>query len=268
MEGVQGRSPALPDIYKENNRITAAFLKKHLNQPTYPGGNETIREAVYSMLEMKMKHKLTDAALDDTCRMNRLRKVPQPNLHPSSLHMCLKVAECRDYRSTMRHVCSNGCVMFPTLRPSEYGRHTEDACPECGSKRLREVKSGMKTTLRPARVVYVLGVGHAIRQLFNDAEFCKLRGSGRDVEGDYYESVEAARLYRAAQADIGDVCTSVYELGFDFFQIYTNRQHSIGLLTLRCLDIPSLHRSKLKFTKVIAVISGPKEPHLIKGGRY
>ncbi len=190
-------------------------------------------QAAFSMLEMKCKHGQTDACLDDMCRLITSCKLPRRNIHPTSLHMCKGVAECRDFRDTIRHVCKPGCTLFPTLAPSEYGAHVGDICTECGTNRIIEVKLGLKLVLQPARLVYDLGVANAIQQLFNDHDFTKLRTSGRDVEGDYYKSTEAARLHTAAGADINDHDTSVYELGMDFFQLYQKSQYSIGLVMIR-----------------------------------
>eukprot|EP00884_Botryococcus_braunii_P019504 jgi/Botrbrau1/6237/Bobra.0109s0032.1 len=217
------------------------------------------------MLELKYKHGETDACLEDICRLMHHCKLPRPNIHPPSLHLCMRVAECRDFKATMKHVCGGGCTAFSTLAPSDYANHLQDTCIECGGLRIVQEKLGVKTNLRPARVVYDLGVGNAIQQLFHDEEFCKMRGSGRDTQGDYYQSPEASRLHAAAMADIKDKDTSVYELGMDYFQPFQNSNYSVGLVIIRCLDIPSLQRSKLRFSQVVAVISGPREPQLIKG---
>eukprot|EP00884_Botryococcus_braunii_P021172 jgi/Botrbrau1/7739/Bobra.0159s0169.1 len=196
-------------------RLTAEFLKSNIELPTFHGGHETVRQAVYSMLELKYKHGETDACLEDICRLMHHCKLPRPNIHPPSLHLCMRVAECRDFKATMKHVCGGGCTAFSTLAPSDYANHLQDTCIECGGLRIVQEKLGVKTNLRPARVVYDLGVGNAIQQLFHDEEFCKMRGSGRDTQGDYYQSPEASRLHAAAMADIKDKDTSVYELGMD-----------------------------------------------------
>jgi hypothetical protein len=85
------------------------------------------------------------------------------------------------------------------------------------------------------QVYYDFGLDNVIRdKLFTDPEWCKYRGEGRDVDDDYYCSDEACRLHAAAGVSLQDRDISVYELGCDYANMYKNKVHSTGFLTVRC----------------------------------
>mgnify|MGYP001810129151 FL=1 len=110
-------------------------------------------------------------------------------------------------------------------------------------------------------VFYDFGLEKVIREkFFTDPAWCTARGRGRNTPGDYYTSEEAKRLHEAAKADLGDLSTSVWHLGLDFCQWFKSKAHSTGFLTLRCGDLPHQERSKLHFTRILAIIPGPCEP--------
>lgn len=113
----------------------------------------------------------------------------------------------------------------------------------------------------PRKVFYDFGLETLLRdRFFTDPEWCALRGTGRDLQGDFYQSSEAARLHAAAGTSPAERQVSVWALGLDFLQWWKRRQHSTGLLTLRCEDLPHACRSKLRFTHILAIIPGPSEP--------
>lgn len=112
-----------------------------------------------------------------------------------------------------------------------------------------------------AAVFYDFGLEKVIRQkFFTDPAWCAARGKGRDTPGDYYSSAEAQRLHTAAKASLNCPYTSVWHLGLDFCQWFKSKVHATGFLTLRCGDLPHQERSKLNFTRILAIIPGPSEP--------
>jgi hypothetical protein len=144
--------------------------------------------------------------------------------------------QARKLETVIQHACPDGCARFPWLEEKEFADHKDDECPKCHKKRFAE---------RNGRLVPVLpfidfGVETVIRdRLFNNPEFCRLQGKGRDDEEDYYKSPAAEATHRLAEANIGDVSTSCYELGIDWFQPYARKSHSVGLLCIRCGKRPS-----------------------------
>jgi hypothetical protein len=112
-----------------------------------------------------------------------------------------------------------------------------------------------------ATVYYDFGLEKVIREkFFTDPTWCAARGKGRDTPGDYYTSKEAKRLHKKAGASLDCPYTSVWHLGLDFCQWFKSKAHSTGFLTLRCGDLPHQDRSKLRFTRILAIIPGPSEP--------
>jgi hypothetical protein len=144
--------------------------------------------------------------------------------------------QVRDLDEVIQHACPGGCCKFPFLKGEEFEAHEDEACPTCREKRF--VRSNDR--LVPVFPFIDFGVENIIRdRLFNNPEFCKLQGKGRDLEGDYYKSPAAEATHAAAEANISDLSTSCYELGIDWFEPYARGQHSIGLVCIRCgMHIP------------------------------
>ena len=112
----------------------------------------------------------------------------------------------------------------------------------------------------PQYLLY-FGVGNSIRQLFNSAEFCMRRAKDRDTNP-WWSSPEARRLNEALGGRLFlDTTISPYALGFDFAQMFASKQHSSGLIMLRCEDLDPVTRSKRTYQLPLMVICGPKQPH-------
>jgi hypothetical protein len=88
---------------------------------------------------------------------------------------------------------------------------------------------------RPYRAYYDFGVEQIIRKLFNNPTWCSLRGKDRDTASNeqYYGAADAQRINKQFKGMLFDKDNSAYELGFDFGQIFTFKNHSSGLLMMR-----------------------------------
>ena len=85
------------------------------------------------------------------------------------------------------------------------------------------------------QVFYYLGLERTIRLMFSDPEWCELRGSGRDFSAaGFYGSAAAARMNEECGGQLFQPGNSVYELGFDFAQVFNFANHSTGALFVRC----------------------------------
>jgi hypothetical protein len=80
----------------------------------------------------------------------------------------------------------------------------------------------------------------------------------------WWGSPEAHRLDQAINGRLfRDTTVSPYALGFDFAQMFAFRDHSTGLIMMRCEDLDPVTRSKRKFQLPLMVICGPKQPQQI-----
>ena len=76
--------------------------------------------------------------------------------------------------------------------------------------------------------------------MFGNVNWCLLRSTGRaekDSSG-YYGAADAKRIDRHLQSmgsdvRLSDQCNSIYELGFDFGQMFTFKVHSSGIMAIR-----------------------------------
>ena len=74
--------------------------------------------------------------------------------------------------------------------------------------------------------------------MFENPNFCRVRGSGRADPEDYYNSEECKRMYEAAfpgegAAKWADRSISFYDIGLDWFEPFGGKTHSVGIVTLR-----------------------------------
>lgn len=99
-----------------------------------------------------------------------------------------------------------------------------------------------------------------MQRLFGSAEFCAVRAKDRQANP-WWQSPEAHRLSEALGGNLlEDTSTSPYALGFDFAQMFAFKDHSTGLIMLRCEDMDPWTRSKRKFHVPLMIICGPKQP--------
>lgn len=78
-------------------------------------------------------------------------------------------------------------------------------------------------------------------RLFTNPAWTAVRGTGRDKsdEGSYYASKEAERLDKALKEKYGcpqgldDPHTSTYEVGYDYVNMFTFKNHSTGVVVIR-----------------------------------
>ena len=61
-----------------------------------------------------------------------------------------------------------------------------------------------------------------------------------------------------------DKSLSPYALALDWAQMFASKQHSSGLVMLRCEDLDPVTRSKRRFHVILMVICGPKQPQRIE----
>ena len=80
---------------------------------------------------------------------------------------------------------------------------------------------------------YYFGLENALRHLFADPEWRKVRAKDRASAG-FYTSKYAEKLDAATDNQFSLPGNSAYEIGFDNGQLFNFSQHSTGLMTIRC----------------------------------
>jgi hypothetical protein len=261
----------------EDDAYTAERLAEKLDDPLYPGSRMTLAQACYLAMHEKREGRIRDGVFDRQCRTQHEVLLPRGNTYPGSLYLLRKLIGCEDAHHVSMHMCVNGCQSWEHQPRRLWKHHADDACATCGSARFQRGPNG---SLNPLKEFFYLGLKRAIQHQFCMDEFRVLRGVARPESGrytnEYYASPECHRLHSCAgipmmSADeVRDVhskamwdlyaSTSVWDVGMDFFQPYDTRAYSIGLILLRCADLPDQVKNQVKFSSVVGITVGPKEP--------
>jgi hypothetical protein len=222
-------------------RRTADWYVEHKGEPLYEGCTHlTIESASYALLRAKLDHRLTDEYVEEHCRFMSHVVLPAGNHHPPSLHLLKKICGVDELQKYEKHVCVNDCVRFADVPAPPARLDAEEKCPKCKTSRfVAGPKAG--SHMVPRKVFYEIQVEQAIAGLFGDPEWNERRFNSRfDQALDYYSSPEARRLDAATGYALFKRDTSAYEIGFDFFQCFNFKQHSVGIVGMRCAFVGGL----------------------------
>lgn len=58
--------------------------------------------------------------------------------------------------------------------------------------------------------------------------------------------------------------SSGFELGFDNLEPHDSVVNSVGILGIRCADLPDDEKSKQRYSHILAIIPGPKAPSVLR----
>lgn len=139
------------------------------------------------------------------------------------------------------HICSNYCIAFPKLRPSQFEAHQDDRCSVCQARRFHVIESGSKTYPKAVNPFYYYGIAETVRhQCFKNPRWTSARASGRsDTTNGWRHSPDYQRmmacLHEVYDIDLDSADTSTYNLGMDCGQMFKNRNWSCGIVGLRYL---------------------------------
>jgi hypothetical protein len=232
-EGGGAESLTVNRPYGGSKRKTAQWYIDNKDQPLYPGCAVTVIQASYALLRAKLDHHLTDKFVDEHCKYQATALLPAGNLHPPSLHLLKKVCKVEELKKYEKHVCVNDCVKFDDVPPARYAQRAQEECPVCQSSRF---VTGRGSLLVPRKVYYEVAVEEAIRSLFGDTEWSSKRSEARLLyKLDYYSTPEAHRVNRATGGALFHTDNSAYEIGIDWCQCFNFKQHSVGILGMRCV---------------------------------
>jgi ssDNA-binding Zn-finger/Zn-ribbon topoisomerase 1 len=233
--GPNGTSTEARESPYDVQRRDAKFYLTNLQTPLYPGCKITVIGACYVLANEKVEGRMSDKSVDRMCRYMSDIILPKGNLHPPSLYLLKKCLKVQDADSFEVHVCIKDCHRFPKLRKSQYHNHLDDKCPKCQHPRFKVVQMTNGTTIKPYKMFWDLGLASTLQEsFFSRPEFCEQRGTGRDkYDTDFYKSEEAQRLDESVGGALMKADNSAWELGFDFFQPYTFKTHSTGVVGIR-----------------------------------
>lgn len=103
-----------------------------------------------------------------------------------------------------------------------------------------------------------------LEQLFEDTDFVRSRASAEhrtyDDPSTFFGSREFHRMNGLLRGALKDPDVSPYSLGFDFVQSFAFKNHSVGLLVLRCEDLSPADKVSRKWHVPLMIIPGPRDP--------
>lgn len=236
-----------PDFLPQGNeadhdRGILAQLRENLHEPYGPPSGSkpaaTVLQECYFKARMKIEHNQTNQALELELNRNS-RAVGEPNHYPRSLYLMEKCLGIEHPDMYERHVCVNDHHLFPHARPWQYDAAEVCTFPGCGELRYKNVGTVKDPKLKARKAFWYFGLDKILQQFFNDKVWCKLRRAGiadsvHDLRG-FRQSREFRRLKSKIQgaSDIDNPDNSVYDIGFDFGQLFTWKTHSAGILGIR-----------------------------------
>ena len=208
----------------------------------------TVRQYAYVLRKMQLEERIGTRALDRLLRFYQDVVLPPGNASPPSVHMLNGILQIPPAQGKEVHICPNEKCVFPHLKPSDWAAHARDECA-CGLRRFKETRIGTHTRLIPVKFCYDLGIEEVIRdRFFGNPEFCRHRASARPTSPLAPGEANGLDFYQAGYAKWIDEHTrhpddnssqlysrdnSVYELGFDFGQVFTFKQYSVGVVLIR-----------------------------------
>ncbi len=109
---------------------------------------------------------------------------------------------------------------------------------------------------------YYFGVGNVIKDgFFKHKLWVDNRGKARDLMGDgWWGSQDARRLNEKVGGKLLRADNSPYSLGFDFLECFSFKDHSVGVMVIRCEDHDEELRARRSFHRPLLIIPGVRQP--------
>ena len=115
-----------------------------------------------------------------------------------------------------------------------------------------------------AQFFFYFGLKRVMEQLFEDKDFVRARANSAtrsyDDPSTFFGSKEFKRMNDFLQGALREEDVSTYSLGFDFVQSFVFKNHSVGLLVLRCEDLSPEDKVLRKWHVPLMIIPGPRDP--------
>ena len=140
-----------------------AQLENDAVTPLYEGcrPQDTRLKVTLEAMEMKARHKWTDASFDESMEFWHDR-LPKGNTCPTSIEEAKKIVCPLDLPHVRYHACINDCIIY---RGEDAERTT---CPVCGQARYKKGKKA------PRKVVWYFPITPRLQRYFVEAKEAKL----------------------------------------------------------------------------------------------
>ena len=269
--------PALPRSERED----------FLMQPVYEGAPCKLIESVLSAMYKNLSGKASKTSISSECKFRKEKELPQPNTFPSSYYRMLRLLNI-DLNNlgklyTEYHCCHKGCCMnFPQIPKSEWESHRfhDKNCLvcHCSCGQPRFIGTQVGSPLTPAEWGLHLGFKRAIASLESDPTYLSSFNTfDRRAEPEneyeapsqhvspYFRSIdEYARENMGVSAYDRDQ-TYLCDEDADWQSIFNRESNSAGVVAYTPMDVHASIRAKLRYTKLLVIMAGPKEPVNVDG---
>ena len=275
-----------PNVDKSRPPRTVEDYRGRLNDPIYEGAETTLVEWLVESVELRGN---TSRDAFERTWNHHVQHYRQPNICPTSWHMCKNVLGIEHFSDHVHHFCPCGQYRYGPCKGSRqknYYSCKEQKCPMCGEDRFKLNNSG---DLAPQRWAFYIPLDLVIKwYFFANPDFNEAVGKGRpsvdpqssSEEGeseasgstfatgfnfwgspahnainDYFEKngPDESRVLESRN-------NSPYSIFVDFFQPWKKGGYSTGAVLLKCEDMTLEDRGRLEFSPVIMIIPGPKKP--------
>jgi hypothetical protein len=230
------------------------------------------------MLELKMKKKISNAAIDDILKFHARTMNGGDNNIPPSFHSMQQVVGVDDLEKYEQHACHKCLFAFDDDLPANPDTWTAEhnkECPSClerylaetagyRAKHPREDEVPTRLKWRERRQKYVVayryfyfGVESAIQSLSGAPVWAKGRMTKKEELGGWWAGEDAKKLNEQLGGLLFDVKNGAYEGGCDWARPYlTKDSHSSLFVFLRALDLPPVDLATRAFNRTLAYCPG------------
>ena len=253
---------------------------------SYEAENGLVIYTIVFLLQLQTVHAISDTAIDailkflkkmfvmlsDASRGISVEKFSQ--MFPSTMYSARKRV----------NVCRKSIKEFPVCPGCKYVYHLEECIESCGSlwqaKRCKR-KIGhsvcnsdivtAKPTLSgqifaPIQTFCYNPIGDSLTlRVCNDVSFLnsceKWRENSqmREQKPDYCDVFDGA-VWKSFESFLQSPNTLLLQLNVDWFQPFEHVVHSVGVMYVTVLNLPSFERYKMKNVFLVGLIPGPDEP--------
>lgn len=170
-------------------------IRREKITPTSP---VSVLQAAYWVAMMKQDLRISDAAVNATCRLIHFLLLPKGNQFPPSYYLVRAVLGVASGVKCTRHVCDKCWTLLPPLDPDLHLDHKDDQCANCGRTRFTRNVSGYP---KPRRCVYYFGELECVLHLLTSPGMLPAivahRRESRNDTGSFLRSPAGQALDRA-----------------------------------------------------------------------
>lgn len=269
-----------------NPRIgTVAYYKNKMDNPVYQGSKSNVKEYLLDVFETFVKSGMSIETFEKNI-LERDRKFVESlePIIPKSLYLVRESLDVPSIDQVEYHICPCQQHIYKHVAKEEWILHRDEKCPKCEKSRFRVVTKPdgslmvsprkvchllvryrrylNEVLFREMQVFYAFKLESQIKRLFRIPEFARKRGTQRDSAdtNSFFKSRHWKWIKQVTNGEAAEHSNSVYSIGFDWCQAAKSKDHSMGVVSLRCEDLPPDLAHKDIMTLPLLYLPGPKEP--------